>query len=213
MFKKMEDIEVILFDLGGVLVELSGVSTMLRWSALTVDGKPLDEQSLWRCWLNSPAVRRFETGQISAQTFADQLIEEMHLKVDRQTFLDAFTAWPSGLFPGVPALLNKLRDRYTLACLSNTSELHWPRLMKEMALESHLDHHFGSHLIGKIKPDRECFDHVIEALTLQPEQILFFDDNLINVEGERKAGMQALHVRGIEALHQTIEHHRLIKKN
>ncbi len=198
-------IKAIVFDLGGVLVELGGVSTFLHWSSLSIDGKSLDEAGLWRCWLVSPAVRAFETGLISANDFADQLIDEMQLKVDREQFLDAFTAWPSGLYAGVKNLLEALRPNYKLACLSNTSELHWPRLMHEMGLKDLLDHHFASHIIKKIKPDAECFQHLVDALGLHPQHILFFDDNLINVESARKLGIKAVHVQGFKALRQSIQ--------
>jgi hypothetical protein len=50
-------IDAILFDLGGVLVELSGIGQMLSWSRGI-----RDTTELWQRWLHSPAVRRFETG-------------------------------------------------------------------------------------------------------------------------------------------------------
>jgi hypothetical protein len=53
--------EVILFDLGGVLIELSGISTMLAWI-----GPTMTIEELWRRWLTSPGVRLFESGRISA---------------------------------------------------------------------------------------------------------------------------------------------------
>jgi putative hydrolase of the HAD superfamily len=191
-------IEAIVFDLGGVLVELSGVSTMLHWSALA-----LNEQSLWQRWLTSPGVRAFETGLIDAEDFADQIIAEMQLTTNREEFLQAFRAWPKGLYPGVPELLGSLRQQFKLACLSNTSALHWTRLMGEMGLEKHLDHHFASHLIGKIKPDADCFQHILAELQLEPQQVLFYDDNLINIDGANKVGMQGVHVRGFE---QVLDH-------
>ncbi len=45
------DIRVLLFDVGGVLVQLSGVETMLQWlgNTVTADG-------LWRMWLQSASV-------------------------------------------------------------------------------------------------------------------------------------------------------------
>lgn len=191
----MKNIEALVFDLGGVLVELSGVPLMLNWSSL-----PMDEASLWRRWLTSPSVRAFETGRITAENFADQIIVEMQLTADREQFLEAFTAWPVALFPGVPALLSNLRERFILACLSNTSELHWSRLMNEMGLQGHLDHHFASHLMGKIKPDAECFEHMLQDLNLRPDQVLFFDDNAINVEGAKQVGIHATEVKSIEEI-------------
>ena len=188
----MKYIEAIVFDLGGVLVELSGVPAMLRWTSL-----PMDEEPLWQRWLTSPSVRAFETGRITAESFADQIIDEMKLTANRDQFLQAFIAWPLGLYAGVPDLLTNLRKRFTVGCLSNTSALHWPRLMNEMGLEHHLDHRFASHLMGKIKPDAECFEHMLRDLNLSPHQVLFFDDNAINVEGAKKVGIHATRVKSV----------------
>ena len=58
--------------MGGVLVELTGVPTMLSWSRLT-------EAEVWQRWLHSPAVRRFESGNGSAEEFAREIIDELTL--------------------------------------------------------------------------------------------------------------------------------------
>jgi putative hydrolase of the HAD superfamily len=189
----MNRYEVVLFDLGGVLVELTGVPTMIQWS-----NRMHDDDSLWFEWLHSKSVRSFETGLTSASQFAEQIIDEMDLAVEKSEFLDRFYQWPRGLFPGVTELLASLRERHTLACLSNTNELHWPRLMHEMGLEQMLDHHFPSHLLGMLKPDVEVFKHVVQCLSCKPGAILFFDDNAINVESAREAGMVAHRARGPE---------------
>ena len=144
--------KIILFDLGGVLVELTGVPVLLQWTK-----HRYDEESLWEAWLNSPAVRSFEKGCSTAEQFADGLIKEMDLPVDRAEFIHRFREWPKGLFPGVPSLLEKLKATYTLACLSNSNVLHWPILMKNMGLENMFQYHFASHLIHKLKPYRESF--------------------------------------------------------
>ncbi len=82
-------IEVVLFDLGGVLIELSDVSTMMRWAKDTET-----TEQLWTQWLTSPTVRAFETGDIGPRDFAEQLIEEMALPVQPEMFIEAFTNWP-----------------------------------------------------------------------------------------------------------------------
>ena len=96
-------IQVVLFDLGGVLIELTGVPIMLTWAKDA--GTP---ERLWAQWLASPAVRAFETGRISPADFAAQLIEEMALPVQPEAFIEAFAAWPKGLFPGAMDLIERI---------------------------------------------------------------------------------------------------------
>jgi putative hydrolase of the HAD superfamily len=60
------------------------------------------------------------------------------------------------------------------------------------------DVRFLSHELGLIKPDREVFDHVLAALGLAAERIVFLDDNEANVQQAHAVGMTAVRVRGIE---------------
>jgi glucose-1-phosphatase len=187
-----KDLSVILFDLGGVLVELPERPIPDGW----MDHGPSSEQML-SGWLTSPAAKAFEKGEIRAARFADALVDELKLSIAPEELLEYFTFWPKGLFPGTKALIDSILPQYTLAILSNTNELHWPRLMGEMALEGCFDHYFASFNIGLAKPDPDAFRHVINALACEPCQILFLDDSLTNVDAARLVGMKAEQVCGI----------------
>jgi FMN phosphatase YigB (HAD superfamily) len=195
----VKQIRVVLFDLGGVLVELGGVQTMLEWL-----GNRVSPEELWKMWLRSPAVRAFETGITDAGSFADDLIAEMGLPVAREKLLEAFTLWPRGLFPGALELVKQIPSRYLRATLSNSNAVHWPRLMGELQLAEAFDQHFASHLIGKIKPDDEAFCHVTHSLQCAAEEILFLDDNKLNVEAAAGVGMKAVQVQGVAAAERAL---------
>ena len=150
-------------------------------------------------WLTSPAVRAFETGRIDPDLFADQLIAEMSLQVSRDALLKELAGWPTGTFPGALELLARIPRRYTRATLSNTNALHWPQVMGRMKLEKAFDHHFASHLTGKIKPDEEAFQHVTVALKCEADEVLFLDDNQLNIDAAKKCGIHAVQVRGVPA--------------
>jgi glucose-1-phosphatase len=185
------DIGVLLFDVGGVLVRLSGVEVMLEWLGNTVTA---DE--LWRMWLQSAAVRKFETGQIDANEFSVRVISEFGLAIEPQRFLDAFIGWPTGLYPGTLEMLARIPRSYRRALLSNSNALHWPRVLDDMGLGPAFDSHFVSHLTGRIKPDLEAFEHAVDSLGCKPGQVLFLDDNSLNVEAAQRFGMHAVRVRG-----------------
>jgi glucose-1-phosphatase len=187
------DTRVLLFDVGGVLVELGGVEVILKW----LDNR-ITAEELWRQWLQSQAVRGFETGQIGAPEFAAGVIAEFGLAVDTKQFLDSFVGWPTGLYPGTLEMLARIPRHYQRALLSNSNALHWPRVLDEMGLGPAFDNHFVSHLTGRIKPDREAFEHVLQALDCEPAQVLFFDDNALNIEAAQRLGMQAVQVRGLD---------------
>jgi glucose-1-phosphatase len=185
------DIRVLLFDVGGVLVQLAGVEVMLDWL-----GNGISADDLWRMWLQSAPVRQFETGKIDASEFAVRVTSEFGLSVEPQRFLDAFVGWPTGLYPGTLEMLARIPRSYRRAILSNSNALHWPRVLNDMQLGSVFDSHFASHLTGRIKPDADAYEHVVKSLDCSPGHVLFLDDNLLNVEAAQRFGMQAIQVRG-----------------
>ena len=187
--------DAILFDLGGVMIELAGVERMLEWSpALGTT------EELWRRWLSSPAVRAYETGRMHRDDFARALVDEFGLPVDPATFLAAFEYWPRALDPRAPAMLASLAPRYTLASLSNTNEMHWQRFERDWNLPALFHANFPSYAVGRLKPDADYFEHVVAALGVEPGRALFVDDNRINVEAARACGLDARHVRVFDAL-------------
>lgn len=191
--------DAILFDLGGVLIELAGVEQMLAWSP----GIDTTEE-LWRRWLHSPAVRRFEVGAATGEEFAAEIVDEFGLPVTPTEFLAAFEHWPRSLYPGVTELLAILAPHYRLASVSNTNALHWERVEREWSLPERFHANFPSHEVGRLKPDADYFLHVVAALGFEPARILFVDDNRINVEAAAALGITAQHVRNFAALEPTL---------
>lgn len=187
--------DVLLFDLGGVLIQHSGIATMLEWT-----GGRLSVNDLWQHWLVSDSVRKFETGLSSPEEFSDTLIREFSLPVDSATFLNAFTQWSQELFPGTIPLLKRLGESFQLASLSNTNPIHWNTVCTQMKLVDLFDYNFPSHETGLIKPDRKTFEYVAGDLPCPPERIVFFDDIAINVERARQTGMSSYQVSGIDEL-------------
>jgi glucose-1-phosphatase len=199
MTSRKNRIRVVLFDVGGVLVELSGVPAMLAWM-----GNRVSPEELWRMWLTSPVVRAFECGRTAPETFADQLIAEMALAVERDQLLHDFERWAVGPFPGALDLVGRVPRRYMRATLCNSNALHWPRLMTDTRLAKAFDQHFVSHLMGRIKPDADAFQFVTETLNCAADEVLFLDDNQLNVEAAQRVGMQAIQVKGVAAAEEAL---------
>ncbi|HEU5101992.1 MAG TPA: HAD family phosphatase, partial [Roseiflexaceae bacterium] len=185
--------DIILFDLGGVLIELAGVDRMLELCnrAFSVD-------ELWSRWLTSEGVRRFESGLSTPEEFGVAMLAEFGLPIEAAQFLEEFTVWPKAVFPGSLELLEQLSASFRLACLSNTNALHWPRVCDEMGLARYFEITFASHLVGMLKPDLAIFQHVVAQLDVPPERILFLDDNQLNVASAQAAGMIARRVAGLD---------------
>jgi glucose-1-phosphatase len=187
---------VLLFDLGGVLLENVGFD---RFNALLP--LPIPSEELKTQWLASLAVRSFETGNCTPEVFAHEVVSDWQLPLTPAAFLEAFTYWPKGLYAGASDLLAKLRERYVVACLSNSNEIHWQRFG---GFREHFDISLSSHLLGEVKPDPQCFRRALQECRATAGEVAFFDDSLTNVSGARSLGIEALHVNGLSEVRNSL---------
>jgi glucose-1-phosphatase len=184
----MRDRRVILFDLGGVLVESSGQAALRE---LLPDASHAE---ILARWLASQSVGLFERGSIPPEVFADRFVEEWQLPLTSTEFLEIFSSWVRGFYPGAKPLVEGLRTRHTVGCLSNTNAVHWARLAD---IQTAFDFCIASHLTGHMKPDRIAYEHALKRLNVLACEVYFFDDLVPNVVAARSVGINAFHVRGL----------------
>ena len=139
----------------------------------------------------SSASRRFESGEIEPDTFAASLVEELQLDITPPELLTLWTNWESGHKPGTYEALEQLARRFNLACLSNTSVVHWERLLNLRGIGDYFHRLYASHLIGHWKPDPRIFAHVADDLGPDVSRVVYFDDNAHIVEAARDFGWDA----------------------
>ena len=190
------DIEVLLFDLGGVLLELNDPAAIFRMDTGTEDF--LD------AWLHSQTVRAFESGSIEVPEFATRMVDEASLPYDAAEFLVRFDRWPYRLFDGVEEMLLELADRFELALLSNTNTRHWHRDGVAESIVPLIDRIFLSFETGYLKPDDDAFNHAARQVGRDPSAIAFFDDNPANVAAASRLGFRAVLARGIDDIEMSL---------
>jgi len=197
-------IEAVIFDLGGVLADFGGVGPMRELAGMDTD------EEVWERWLACPWVRSFESGGCSVEEFAAGVVDEWGLPTSSDDFLEGFTGWLAGPFPGAEDLVRAVRETVPVGCLSNTNDVHWIRAISTWPLADMFDYRFLSFQIGLLKPDGEIFEHVVGQVGLEPESLLFLDDNLINVEAARQSGLRADRVRGIDEARASLVAHGIL---
>jgi FMN phosphatase YigB (HAD superfamily) len=198
------DIEVVLFDLGGVLVDFGGVGPMRALADISSD------EELWDRWLTCSWVRTFEQGLCSADDFAAGIVSDWDLDISPESFLVAFESWPGTTLVGAEELVHEVGQRVRVGCLSNTNTLHWEAHSARWPILASFDYRFLSFEMGKVKPDPEVFEAVTSSLTLPATKVLFLDDNLRNVEAASAAGFWAEHTRGVEAARAVLIRHAVL---
>ena len=190
-------IKVLLFDLGGVLLKLR--------DPIKTFGLPIDETEFMERWIRSPSVRNFESGGIDAEEFARNIVAESGMPFSWQEFLQRFDSWPERLYAETISVLDAIPAHYNRALLSNTNAVHWHRQDIGGQLNGFFNKTFLSYDTGLLKPDREAFELVAKAFDCRPDEVLFFDDNPVNVAAAADYGMQAVLAIGIGAVKKTLQ--------
>ncbi|SHF69075.1 putative hydrolase of the HAD superfamily [Modicisalibacter ilicicola DSM 19980] len=196
----MRNPEVLLFDVGGVLVDWDGT----RGLVTLTEGR-LDHEQARRFWMEFEPLKPFEKGHADGREFAQAAVSELGLDMTPGAFLDAFNDWMRGPFSGALELVERIRPEYRRAVLSNSNLVHWRRLIEDYGLARPFETLFVSHEIGQRKPEPSAYRVVFEGMGLPAETFVFFDDNPECVEAAQELGMQAMQVRGLTQLNAILE--------
>jgi glucose-1-phosphatase len=186
-------VEVMLFDLGGVLVDYVGFTEVGALLSEAVTPEELQER--WRAC----GAEGFETGDITPAEFAAALGGVLGFNVPDEEFLARFESWSLGFMPGAIELLAELRPHYRLAALSNSNELHWRR-NASVGVPQEFELALSSHELHLRKPDRAIYEEALRRLNVPAASVVFFDDLQMNVDAALEVGMQAHRVVGVDGV-------------
>ncbi len=178
-------ISAVLFDIGGVLIELNGLPSIAK---LLDSNQSLDH--IYQYWMAAPSVIGHETGKLSTDEFAIAVVKDLKLNITPEAFMENFVTWIIGTFPDTFDLLDAIPDTVKVAALSNTSDAHWKEV-EATGLTEKIDHLFLSHEIGHLKPSPPAFKAAVDGLGVPAEEIIFFDDIIENVEAANAFGLNA----------------------
>jgi FMN phosphatase YigB (HAD superfamily) len=191
-------IELVLFDLGGVLIQPGGVASMRALSGIQTD------EALWSRWLACRWVQRFEAGRCTPEEFAGGVVADWELDLEPAAFLEALAGWPEPPFEGALELVEAVQATVPAGFLSNMNSFQWAANYEGIPLTDAFAFRFLSFELGSVKPDAAVFETVAARLPVPRHQVLFLDDNAINVEAAEGAGFAAVHVRGIDATRRAL---------
>lgn len=185
----------IVFDFGGVLVDLAPEEAIRRLVTLGVH----DADTLLDPYLQRGIFKLLEDGTLTVNEFEQEL---------RKTYQKDFTheelLWAIGGFiKGVPSYkfeyIKKLRGEFRISVLSNTNPyileiVDSPSFHKNTSLSSWVDHIYASCEMNLLKPDLEFYKEMMRRGDMDPDKTLFLDDGIANVEAARKVGIESIHV-------------------
>ena len=184
---KQCNVDVILFDFGGVLAE-EGFRDGLQAIA---ENKGLDPDSFVKKSFDLVHGIGYVVGKSDEKAFWRALREETGIngtdKKLRNVILMHFK-----LRPWMIDLIKKLKQQdIRLGILSD--QTNWlDELNEKYDFFKWFDHIFNSYYIGKSKKDPTLFDDVLDWMAVKSDRVLFVDDHHANIERARQKGLNAI---------------------
>ncbi len=188
----------LIFDLGGVILDLSVDHTLQAFS--TVSG--LEKSVVKERFFSSAGFEEYEKGQLTDAEFRDFVREVYAVKVPDEVIDQCWNAMLLGIPIKKLELLSRLKNDYRVYLLSNTNSIHleyiqntiMPAVGGAEILDEYFHRAYYSHLMKKRKPDADIFEQVLQENGLKADESLFLDDNDANIAGAKALGIQTLHI-------------------
>ena len=193
----MQNIKNIIFDLGGVILDIDFQRTEKAFFELGIT----NFKELFGLGHAASFFKDHEAGRITDEEFLDSLQKLARHSLKSDVVQRAWNALLISFPPERIGLLKKIKSKYRLFLLSNTNAIHLTAFLKlysdtfnNGSFEDLFEKVYYSHRMGLRKPDKEIYNYVLRENNLVPEETLFIDDALVNVEAARETGIQGIHL-------------------
>lgn len=190
---ELKGIDAIVFDLGGVIIDLDFQRSFDQFSTLSGKSPKKIREDLFESGL----LHNYEKGHYSDLEFLAEVERGFELTCDKRAIEEAFLALLLTIPPARIEMIRNLSKDYRLFVLSNTSSIHYKEvnaILKRDTGYEHLDHLFEkvflSFELGLLKPHQEIYKAVLDTAQLNPERTLFLDDNADNLKGAAALGIR-----------------------
>jgi len=197
-------IENIIFDLGGVLLDISYEATLRAMSDL---GVPNVEQ-MYSQATQTALFDRFDVGAVSPEELRAELRKLTTQPTTDEQLNAAWCAMLGDFRKESWELLLQLKKRYRTFLYSNTNAIHVPVFEKMLAeqlgsgasMGQYFERYYYSNEIGARKPNPDGFLLIMQQNNLAPERTLFIDDTLGHIKGAQAVGLRTYHLANGEKI-------------
>jgi 2-haloacid dehalogenase len=184
----LSDIDTVVFDLGEVLIP---------WHPRTLFRKLIPDAKTLERFLAEVCTSEWNALQDAGRPLAEGTAERIAAFPQYEAWIHAFyDRWPEMLGEVIEGSVELLRDLkangYRVLALSNWSGETFPLARRLYPILSEFEGIVISGPEGMIKPDPAIYRLLCERYGVVPEQAVFIDDNLRNVEGAQAIGMHAI---------------------
>jgi putative hydrolase of the HAD superfamily len=187
--------KAVIFDFGNVIINIEFQRIYETFAKLT--SKPI--AYIEKRITEEQIFRRYESGQFTDEEFRDIIRQTLSFPLSDK---EVDTAW-NAILLDIPTeridLINNIRKKYPVYLLSNTNNIHITASNNYLNdahgiknLNVLFDKLYLSYEMGMWKPDTEIYYEVLRSVNLEPNKVIFFDDNLQNIESAKAIGMQTI---------------------
>jgi HAD superfamily hydrolase (TIGR01509 family) len=198
------ELDAIVFDLGGVILNIDYQLTIKAFEALGF--KTFNEQ--YSKMQQSGLFDKLEKGLIGEAEFVATIKQDIPTATDQEII----NAW-NALILDFPIerlnLLVNLKSEVDIYLLSNTNEIHlkaFNQVLKNEfeldSLESEFNKLYLSHEIHARKPEAAAFEIILKENKLSADRVLFIDDSPQHIEAAKKLGLHTIHIDGSNSIEE-----------
>ncbi|MDR2937816.1 MAG: HAD family phosphatase [Prevotellaceae bacterium] len=189
-------IENLIFDLGGVLLDIDYTATLKALADLGVK----NVEQMYTQAAQTALFDRFDVGAISPGEFRAELRKLSAKNISDAQIDAAWCAMLGDFRKETMHLLLQLKSRFRTFLYSNTNEIHVPVFEKMLAEqlgkkpEDYFERHYYSNQMGARKPNPEGFLRILHENNLPAERTLFIDDTPGHIIGAQAVGLRTYHL-------------------
>ena len=190
-----KNIKNIVFDLGGVLVDLDFKAAINGLQQAGFANVKEQLQTLHQGGI----FQKFELGEMSADEFRTAIRENSTVELTDEEVDKLWNAMLLEIPREKLELILDLRGKYMVYLLSNTNSIHWDYVCKNafnyrgFRVKDYFEETFLSYEMHLAKPDKAIFEKVLQDANLLPEETLFIDDSEANCKAAEEVGIHAHH--------------------
>ncbi|HUP59504.1 MAG TPA: HAD family phosphatase [Thermoanaerobaculia bacterium] len=191
-----------LFDLGNTLIKLAYERVLENVCRDAI----VSRDQLVQILEQAGGYRDMERGAVSFADFYEFVCDRTGYRGSLADFRAVWSDFFDGTVPGSEDLLDLVREKYRIAFLTNSNEVHAEIIPRRFASLFHKDDRFiFSHRFRVAKPDPELFRRALEVLGALPHHVVFIDDLIENVLSARTIGMRAFQFVDAESLMKELQ--------
>jgi len=180
-------VKAVCFDVGNVLVEVDIAYAIARLKL------PIDDRLSQKIWALGQweTYGAFERGHLLEAQFLRELSAHLAIELHNTELVAWWNSSLRKMVDGVERVVSEIIGRVPVYALTNTNPMHFDYFTQHMPLFQRFDHVIASFHVGHRKPEAQLFKAAAQLIGQCPEDILFIDDLMSNVDGAKAVGYQA----------------------